>query len=314
VNPSADYQSAFGEPLAKDASIALPDTAFPVRSTPGPVRKQQFVIELVGPRTVPAPAVASLLEPHWQSPLGNPQIFVMAGADQHWRVLESGDPSAAYDSIALAWDILSPRGHLSQASAQQLWSVSESLAQQLQRRAIAMPMPDEIDGYIRALTELRESLDVGVNLSVVSSGFPMAEKEIWKACAALGMHLSPTGLFQWLPSGSHLPLFEVAPLESNCFSLGQVLSGTCHSGITIGFRVPCCPNPAAALGECFKVADVLAARCGGTALDEDDAPLTPQARTNALASLSKAVDALSRAGLIPGSTEALKLFDCLTQP
>src|SRR4051812_12836749 len=100
----------FGKPLQRDPSIALPDLNILPRNTPGPVRKQQLVIELVGPRTVPAPLIQALLQPQWQGALGSPEIYVMAGADQYWRSLIQGDGSGAYDSVALAWDLLSDKG------------------------------------------------------------------------------------------------------------------------------------------------------------------------------------------------------------
>src|SRR5947209_1046377 len=123
--------SIFGEQLQRDPAVALPDITVSAKLTPGPVRKQQFVIELVGPRTVPAANVKVLLDSQWQSALGKPQIFVMGGADQFWRPLLSNDSSGAYDSVALAWDLISPQGQLNANSSQQLWNVAEHFAQQV---------------------------------------------------------------------------------------------------------------------------------------------------------------------------------------
>lgn len=301
-------QEIFGGALTLDPTVALPTVHFEVPAETGPVHKTQFVIEVVGPRTVPAPSVQALLQPHWQQALGNPQIFVMAGMDAHWRSLLPGDGSGAYDSVALAWDLISPRGELSVATAQALWNAAEDFAKQVQRRALATPIPQDVPQNIHALEEMRDSFDVGFNLSVVSSWEAFPEKEIWRVAAALGLEYGPQGTFLWKPSGPE-PLFEVSPGEGyDRFSLAQVQSGVTHAAIGLGFSVPVNPDPMAALEGCFQAGTVLAKRLNGTLLDEDDQPVSWTSRSSYEKNLGLAVDAMRKAGFAPGSVEALKLF------
>lgn len=301
----------FGEPLAKDPTIALPNISVAPRITPGPVRKQQFVVELVGPRTAPSPNVKVLLDAQWQGALGNPQVFVMSGADQYWRPLEANDPSGSYDSIALAWDLISPKGQLSANAAQQLWNVAENFAGQISRRAMAMPVPADVEPTIRALEELGENLDIGVNFTLVPRMNPFPEKEVWRLAAALGLQYSPNGTFTWLAQGSELPLLELSPGDADRFTLAQVQAGITHPALGLGFSVPLCPNPEAALDGCFRVGTAFSSRLSAALVDEDFKPVDDGAKRRIASDLRQAVQALERAGFAPGSTEAIKLYSNL---
>lgn len=302
----------FGSPLQRDPAIAMPAISLPALPPAGPVRRLQFVVELVGPRTVPSQSVKTLLENQWTATLGNPEIWVMAGSDRNWRSLDASDPSGAYDSVALAWDMLGPSGSsLSGQTAQHLWDVTENLAGQLQRRALAMPVPADIDASVKTLQEMQDSLNVGVNLSVIGSYGPMMEKEIWRVCAALGLEFGPAGTFLWRAANTPTPMLEVAPAgDVTTFSLGQVHLNASHPAVSIGFTIPCSADPKASLEGCFHVGDTIAQRLHGVLLDEDDNKLTDQGKEQMRLQLGQAVIALNGNGLTAGSPEALKLFGC----
>lgn len=275
----------------------------------GPVHKLQYTIELVGERSVLAEPVRALLNPDWQSALGQPQIFVMAAADTRWRRLDPSDGAAAYDSLLLAWDLLSQQGALSRQSADHLLQVSQNLAQQLSRLAMPIPVPKDVPQSVSILQQLRESFDIGVNLSVISSlgGFP--EQAIWEGCKSAGLQYGPTGLFEWRVPGWDYPLLGVGPLGSfDSFNLGQVNRGTIHPAVDIGFSLPHAINPRLALETAFALAAELAASLNGVALDEEDARLDDRTQRAARSNLEAAVQAMSKAGVLPGSPEALKLF------
>lgn len=293
-----------------------PDPAVALRPIPidehaeqtGPLHRVQYVIELVGPRTAPSASIKPLLDRQWQDTLGRPQVYVMAAADKFWRKLDASDPAGAYDSIALAWDLFSDSGALSQSSAMHLLKNAEHLAGQLNRIAMALPVPGDVDPLVKSLNQIRDSLDIGVNLTVVfRSG--VTEEAVWKACSALGLQYGSTGDFEWRIPGWPLPLLAVSPLrEGSSFSLGSMQKGVLHDGLIIGFSVPLSPAPMEALSATFHVAETIAARLGGTVLDENDESLNERSKACDKDNLQQALGAFERVQIRTGSLEARKLF------
>lgn len=299
----------FGTPLGRDPAIALPALRLQIPPVYGPVRMLQFVVEIVGPRTIPASSVQVLMQPHWQQALGNPEIYVMAGADAHWRSLAPNDGSGAYDSLALAWDLMGPRGEMTVQVAENLWTASEDLAKQLGRRALAMPIPHAVPQNVLALSQMRVSLDIGFGLAVLAAGRPFREADIWRVAAGLGLQYEPNGTFVWKAEGCETPLFEVTPGEGvERFLLSQVQSGVTHECIGLGFSVPLCPSPLAVVDGCLKAGQVFAERLHGQLLDEDDRPVSDRTKAESRKNMEQAVAAFTRAGLTPGSVEARRLF------
>lgn len=267
-----------------------------------PLHKVQYVIEIVGPRSLPASAAKALLDPKWRESLGAPQIFVMGPADTRWRPLEAQDPTGSYDSLALAWPVLAEGGALSAASARHLLHVAESFAGQVQRRGMPLPVPDDIDAVRATLETIRDSLDIGVALVVEFPNPGAPESELVQALAAQGLQEIDGG-FAWLGGPTKAPLFYVTACEDEPeFPSGVPTSR--HPALSLGFSIPRNPAPAATLDAMLKLADTLAAQHGGT-VTVDGALVEPAAMR---AQLEQALHAFARANLEPGSAEARVLF------
>src|ERR1700679_3887816 len=108
----------FDPPLGPDPELALSEPAVTPYPS-GPAHRAQYVIELVGPRSVPASAAAQLWTQSWQNALGRPEIYCMSPADTSWQPM-TDRKDGSYDSIALCWDMVSPLGRLNSQSANQL--------------------------------------------------------------------------------------------------------------------------------------------------------------------------------------------------
>src|SRR6185312_8968382 len=144
---SADGQigpDLFGRQLEPDPAVALPDPEIRINPKKGPLYKVQYVLEFVGPRSVPASMACSLLRPEWYAALGQPQVFSMQPADLSWGML-TAKTEGSYDSLALTWDLLSLAGTLSSASAQHLLTIAEQFGSAINRRVAALPVPAEVD-------------------------------------------------------------------------------------------------------------------------------------------------------------------------
>lgn len=305
---SLDPTALFGGPLGPDPAVALVAPPIPPADPAGPMRVLQFVIELVGDHSVPAQAAASLMTSRWQQALGQPSVFAMRPSDTTWQPLTT-QTVGSYDSLALAWDMLSPRGSLSNTSAARLQQVAEEVGRAMGRRAMPLPVPTEVDARVRGLREAQESLDIGFGLGYVPSRGDLTEKAIWVLCSRLGLDIGPSGTFEWRVQGHPLPLLEVSPMgEADGFSLRAVQLGVVHPGVSVGFSVPLSPAPLASLEAVFRVIDTFLADAPGLVVDEEGHAFTSSARDTYRGYARQATDSLAANGLRAGGSAALRLF------
>ncbi|MBI1755705.1 MAG: hypothetical protein HYR64_01185 [Fimbriimonas ginsengisoli] len=301
-----DVEDLFGGPLRADPYISLKAPPLPDAKI-GPLPKIQFVIEFVGPRSISGASANALAEPQLRSALGSPEVWTMNQSSNEWAPLRA-NVNITYDSLAVAWDLITDAGTMTTASARQLLAAVERFATDVQRRAMPMPVPESVDPLVRHWIAVRESLDIGFSMAVARDGDDLAEREIWRLCAALGLNLGPTGAFEWRIEGWEHPLLAVTPLEADAFSLRDVNLDAKHRGLGLGFNVPRSPSPSASLEGCFGIANQFALRTGSKLFDDTMAPMTPADQESLRSDLNEAVKALASAGLTPGCSEALKLF------
>jgi hypothetical protein len=297
----------FDPPLGPDPKLALlTPVVDPLVS--GPARRAQFVVELVGPHSLSASAAAQLLTPSWQGALGQPEAYCMSPSDTQWQVL-SDRKDGSYDSLVLCWDILSAQGQLTTASAKHLFRQAEQLANAIGRRAMPLPVPDDMNRTAKDLLKIQEQLDVGVSVEVIPKSGVVMEKDLWVVCSKLGLQFSPEGSFDWRVPHHPCPLFSVTPIgDTEAFSLGSVQRGARHEGVTVGFNLPRCPAPMAALDGAFQACETIAAAIDGVSVDDSGRLMTAAIADEMRRSLQMGVEALESIGLKPGSASALKLF------
>jgi len=287
----------------------LQPVQIPVRTRTGPSPRLQFVVEFVGPRSVSAGLAAALLSPEWFAALGQPQAFCMSTADVEWQPLTAA-VAGSYDSLAVAWDLQAGGGSLTRATARHLLATAEQFANHIQRRAMPMPVPDDVPKAISQLNQVSDNFDAGVSILVLPISKTVSEFELWIWCAKLGLTLnSGEGTFDWMVPSSRLPLFSVSPVgDTESFSLGAAQRGDRREGVLLGFSVPRSPEPIAGLEGMFKAASVLADRMPGTIYDENNRKLTERTQQTMRDQLADAVAALTKLGFAPGSPESLRLF------
>lgn len=261
------------------------------------------MVELVGPRTVTAAEIAVLNTPAWSLPLGEPKLWVMTGADIAWRRPSAHD--TAYDSVALTWRIVRGEDTLSRTSAEHLATLADQFAAHIQRRAMPLPSPSEIDERVLKLKQLRDGLDVGLSVYLNPIGASFRDEDVAKLARAAGLNWEPSGLYEWRVPGWPLPLLGLGSAEGpfSAKPLQQI-----HSGLDIGFHVPSSPAAPMVLERVFELADNLAELLRGTVTDEEDRPLDAKARMRWRAELEAAITALERVKFPPGSPATLALF------
>lgn len=296
-----------GKPLQRDPSVALnAPTVRPIQS--GPKHRTQFVVELAGPHSALSSAVSQLVTPAWFSALGEPQVFVMRPMDTEWQVL-TPSPDGSFDSVALAWDILSDRGTLTSGAANHLTMKCEQFANVLGRRAMPMPPPMEVDIVAHALLEARDNLDAGLALMVLPRAGVVGEADLWVQCARLGLQFGPQGSFDWMADAHPSPLFGVTPIgQTESFSLAGAQANTLHQGVTIGFRIAHCPDPETAFKGAIHAGTIICGAIQGVLTNDEARPLDQKMIAEIGGQLRLAVQTLTKANLAPGSAAALSLF------
>ncbi len=260
---------------------------------PAPSRGVQFVVEIVGPRTVPAAQAAGLLRPDWRAALGEPELWTMRPADTAWQAMDART-DGSYDSIALAWDLVAPQGEMSAASAGHLAGVAERFANDVGRRAIPLTAPNDVPQAVRRLKSAQDGLDAGVSILLVGP-HPWAAAEYGSVLDGLGLGRDAEG-WAWRAADHPEPLFQAIPFED----------GPATDGFTLGFRLARCPDPAVGVEGMLQVADALRDRLAP--YDEDRRPLTPKGRDSLRDAVRAGSRALDSIGLRPGTWAALKAF------
>lgn len=295
-----------GRELEPDPARALPPLRLPpFEPTVGPYLKVQYVVEIVGREPIPSQAAKELLSPGAQAALGEPEVFVMSPLDKRWRVLWQGDESALYDSLALAWDLVTPRGKINEDTAKELWNRCEQVASRMKRKAIPMPMPDDAARRATALQEFRDSMDIGVDLAVTRSGGIDTEAAV-KTAYALGYRLGASQLLEYRQTGWPEALLAVFPLgEATEFDPQKHPT---LEGVGVGYQVAANPDPEGALRAALHTARELAAVSGGAVFLDDGQPLTESGEQLLFHNLNAVLDTFDQAGIQPGSPEALRLF------
>ncbi len=259
-----------------------------------PVRAAQFVVELVGQRTVPATQAMELLRPDWRGAMGQPELWAMRPADTVWSPLRAAQ-FGSYDSISLAWDLVTPVGDMSSASADHLVATAERFANSLGRRAIPLTASKDVPGEVRRLRAAQDSLDAGMAVLLVAPR-AVAVSGFGGELERLGITAFGDGEWGWFGEGHPEPLFAATPFEAPM-----------TDGLTLGFRLARCPDPNVAMEGLFCVVDDRAGS-GLAAFDEDRKPLMPTMREALRQGARAASQALESVGLRPGSWAALKVF------
>lgn len=273
----------------------------------GPLRKVQYVIELVGPNLIPAADAKQLLEPSAMSSLGNPEIFVKTPGQSQWHTLWKGDDSFTYDSIAFVWDIVGSRGTLSRSAAEELLRRCEQVGTGMQRKALATPVPEDVERQGSFLASVRENLDIGVDLYVKAAKDGFSMRDVVVTGYDLGLRLRESGLLEWRQTGWDLPLFAMYPL-GNAIEFDPVVTPSVP-GVGLGFSVPCSPNPLAVMERLLQTSEVFTQRLGGAVYDDSDELLTSSSKHMLTENLKMGVEALRNAGIEVGSQEAMSLFE-----
>lgn len=265
----------------------------------GPLPRIQWVVELVGPRSVAAADALRLLDPDWKGILGGPLVWAMAARDDRWQEL-LGHSATSFDSIALCWDLVDPRGALTRSAAETLLARATEFGEAIGRRALPLWPADETESRAAAAQRLVDRLDGGFAVTAAFAR-PVPEAEIVERLRAEGFaRPDGEGGLEWGKPG-HPPFLTATPTgEPFAFGFGSPVEG-----VTFGTRLPLCPAPGEAFEVAAEFARELVATYGGALFDGEGDPFDPRRMR---AEIDGIVDGMVRAKLEPGGAECRRLF------
>ena len=215
-----------------------------------------------------------------------------------WRRIAQGDP-AAYGAFQSALQLVSRAGVVSEGELIEFRSEVENLAAALGATVAAPEMKRAME-RARELDQFCVDADIQIALNLVAADeIPLSAAKLDSAITAAGLERVADGAYALRDATRHV-LCTVSPLpgasEDEFAKLGFHLD------------VPRVPVVRKTYESMVRLAGQLAARLGGTLVDDNGRPLDEQSLAAIGAELDAVRQALEGRGLPPGGPLALRLF------
>lgn len=162
-------------------------------------------------------------------------------------------------------------------------------------------VPDmaEVMATARALHHFVAEYDAKLSVNVASKGAPWAINTLLAALERQGFDIRPDGRLV-MPDGDGGVLFSL--------STNVTLAAETTSRLTLLLDVPCVAPMRDGFGAMIACAKALAARLGGTVVDDGNQPLTEAALTEISQQVGAFYNDMESAEIPAGSSRALRLF------
>lgn len=311
------------EPLAADPSAAAADeaisAAIPVAdaTTPAPEAVPaalpsewaddvaDCVIYLTAAEPVPAPALWAM-QNVWSGDLDKALHWLVRNeADGSWRRCDAND-SGRYRAWVAALQLVDRRGPVSDGELGRFYDGVQQIALQT---GATLEMPTRGDTVMRAgaLDEFCAAVDIQFVLHVVeATGGVFAGTKLRGVAEAAGLALEADGVFRARDAVGG-ELFSLANLGNEKLDAETIKSLATH-GLTLSLDVPRVSDGVQAFDRMLAAARQLAGALGGVLVDAQRAPLADAMIAAIRAKTAELQQRMHDAGIVPGSTRALRLF------
>lgn len=294
------------EPAATDAPPVEPE---PVAQAVLPAEYADPVADcvllLTAAEPIPAPALHAM-QSAWSGELSKPL---------HWLAKDDGDASwqcilanetGRYREWAAALQLVDRRGPLSDGELARFFDGMQSVAQQT-GAVLELPSRGELVMRAAALDEFCAGVDIQFVLHVVdATGGAFAGTKLRGVAEAAGLLLEGDGVFRARDANGG-ELFTVANLGVERLDAETLRSLATH-GLTLSLDVPRVADGVAAFDRMLAVARQLTTALGGVLVDAQRAPLADAMIAAIRAKTGELQAQMNEAGILPGSTRALRLF------
>ena len=308
VDPSvaaADQANPAAIPVA-DTALPTPDAA-PAAALPAEWADDvaDCVIYLTATEAVPAPALWAM-QNVWSGDLDKALHWLVRNdADGTWRRSDAND-SGRYREWVAALQLVDRRGPVSDGELGRFYDGVQQIAQQT---GATLEMPTRGDTVMRAgaLDEFCAAVDIQFVLHVVeATGGVFAGTKLRGVAEAAGLALEADGVFRARDAVGG-ELFSVANLGSERLDAETIKSLATH-GLTLSLDVPRVGDGVQAFDRMLATARQLAGSLGGVLVDAQRAPLADAMIAAIRAKTVELQQRMCDAGIVPGSTRALRLF------
>jgi len=173
------------------------------------------------------------------------------------------------------------------------------------------PREDPVEAVHRAtqLSELRQRFGYSVELRLMPQGRSFPARTVWQTAYSLGFIWGDMDLFHWHDSVSGQRLFSLSTVGHPGYFLPErAAEGEGTQGIALSFALPHNPDPLATYDRMGIALAHFRKQLGGFPRTPTGLELDADQLWSDRDLLAIAVQEMSRAGLPPGSPEALKVF------
>ncbi|MCM2289727.1 MAG: cell division protein ZipA C-terminal FtsZ-binding domain-containing protein [Sulfuritalea sp.] len=291
---------------AADAAMPAPD-AVSVAALPAEWADDvaDCVIYLTATEPVPAPALWAM-QNVWCGELEKALHWLVRNeADGSWRRSDAND-SGRYREWVAALQLVDRRGPVSDGELGRFYDGVQQIAQQT---GAVLEMPTRGDTVMRAgaLDEFCAAVDIQFVLHVVeAAGGAFAGTKLRGVAEAAGLALEADGVFRARDAVGG-EVFSVANLGSEKLDAETIKSLATH-GLTLSLDVPRVGDGVQAFDRMLTTARQLAGALGGVLVDAQRAPLADAMIAAIRAKTAELQQRMHDAGIVPGSTRALRLF------
>ncbi|MDA8257403.1 MAG: cell division protein ZipA C-terminal FtsZ-binding domain-containing protein [Betaproteobacteria bacterium] len=289
-----------------DAAVPTPDVV-PVAALPAECADDvaDCVIYLTAAEPIPASALW-VMQNVWSGDLEKALHWLIRNeVDGSWRRSDAND-SGRYREWVAALQLVDRRGPVSDGELGRFYDGVQQIALQT---GATLEMPTRGDTLMRAgaLDEFCAAVDIQFVLHVVeATGGVFAGTKLRGVAEAAGLALEADGVLRARDAVGG-ELFSVANLGNERLDAETIKSLATH-GLTLSLDVPRVSDGVQAFDRMLATARQLAGALGGVLVDAQRAPLADAMIAAIRAKTAELQQRMHDAGIVPGSTRALRLF------
>ena len=229
--------------------------------------------------------------------IGNKPVHLVGmREDEIW---ESIHPGNTYVALNVGIQLANRSSMLNEIEFSELVGNLRQFGDQIDAEA-EVPDMTAVMKRARGLQQLVHQFDAKLSVNIQSSGAPWAINTLLGALERQGFDLRPDGRLV-MPDGDGGFLFSL--------STNETLAAETSSRLTLLLDVPCVAQERRAFDAMTSFAKTLAARLGGTVVDDSSQPLSDEALQQIAGQVADFCREMEAAGVPAGSTRALRLFN-----